>query len=260
MKQYFYSYQTINRFGHMIERHQYRLRCIPPDTHCQRRMRQAFYLYPGGCTTHTTDVWGNPVQYGLCPDAHDRFVTVSSGVMATWPYALPEQAPWALYLCPTPLTDLHSCQLAGIAEEQTAAAPTADALERAYQLTELVATHMTYMPGSTTPATTAAQAAAMAQGVCQDYAHILVGLCHRQGVPARYVCGFVEGTGQTHAWVEVWHDGVWYGLDPTHNCRITYGYVKLAHGRDANDCPVNRGVFAGCTTQQTEIRVILEEI
>lgn len=76
---------------------------------------------------------------------------------------------------------------------------------------------------------------------------------------ARYVNGFMQGIGLTHAWVEV-HDGkAWHGIDPTNNRLIEYGYVKLSHGRDALDCPVNRGVFTGMASQQVEIRVIVEE-
>ena len=79
-------------------------------------------------------------------------------------------------------------------------------------------------------------------------------------IPARYVNGFIEGEGATHAWVEVYDDGAWWGIDPTHNRPIEWGYIKLSHGRDAEDCPVNRGVFTGAASQTAEIRVIVEEL
>ena len=51
--------------------------------------------------------------------------------------------------------------------------------------------------------TTAAEAAAIGHGVCQDYAHIMLAVCHELGLPARYVSGHLLGQGGTHAWVEV---------------------------------------------------------
>ena len=80
------------------------------------------------------------------------------------------------------------------------------------------------------------------------------------GIGARYVCGFMQGEGVTHAWVEVYCNGYWLALDPTHNRKIEYGYIKLAQGRDAADCPVNRGVFTGSAIQTTHVEVIVEEV
>lgn len=119
---------------------------------------------------------------------------------------------------------------------------------------------MCYSPGSTQIDTTAIEVFQQRKGVCQDYAHILIAMCRACGIPARYVNGFMQGVGVTHAWVEVLVNGEWRGIDPTNNRLIEYGYIKLAHGRDAMDCRVNRGVFTGNATEQTEIRVIVEEL
>ena len=35
------------------------------------------------------------------------------------------------------------------------------------------------------------------KGVCQDYAHLMIAICRINGIAARYVCGFMEGTGET---------------------------------------------------------------
>jgi transglutaminase-like putative cysteine protease len=88
----------------------------------------------------------------------------------------------------------------------------------------------------------------------------MIALCRRQGIPARYVNGFLVGEGETHAWVEIFDGYNWLGFDPTHNCRISDGYVKLAHGRDAHDCSVSRGMYTGQAQQQTTIHVTLHEI
>ena len=57
--------------------------------------------------------------------------------------------------------------------------------------------------GVTSVRTTAAQALAGGRGVCQDFAHVMLALCHIVGLPARYVSGHLLGQGGTHAWVEV---------------------------------------------------------
>ncbi len=77
---------------------------------------------------------------------------------------------------------------------------------------------------------------------------------------ARYVMGYVIGEGETHAWVEVWSDGAWYGVDPTHNCVVESGYIKVAHGRDAADCSVVRGMRKGVSATASQVRVVVEEI
>ena len=100
----------------------------------------------------------------------------------------------------------------------------------------------------------------MGKGVCQDYAHILIALCHMDGIGARYVVGFMIGEGATHAWVEIMCGGYWYGLDPTNNLMVDETYIKLSHGRDYNDCTVVRGSFYRQASQHQEVYVSVEEL
>ena len=116
-----------------------------------------------------------------------------------------------------------------------------------------------YVPGKTDIHTTAAQAWAGRQGVCQDYAHIFVTLCRLAGYPARYVAGMMVGEGATHAWAEVYIDGVWMGFDPTHNRLTDDTYIKLSHGRDFGDCTIDRGCFKGFASQRQNIYVKVED-
>lgn len=117
-----------------------------------------------------------------------------------------------------------------------------------------------YVPGKTNIYTTAEEAFACGEGVCQDFAHIMTALCRMSGIPARYVNGFMIGEGYTHAWVEIYTGQGWYGLDPTNNLHIDDYYIKLAHGRDYADCIVDKGRFIGCGGQTQEILVNVEEI
>ena len=90
--------------------------------------------------------------------------------------------------------------------------------------------------------------------MCQDYAHILLALCRREGLTARYVAGTIPGEGETHAWIEVWHEGRWKGFDPTNDRETDESYLTFAVGRDAEDCSLSRGVFIGAGNQNQYIR------
>jgi transglutaminase-like putative cysteine protease len=89
-------------------------------------------------------------------------------------------------------------------------------------------------------------------GVCQDFAHVLIGLLRLRGIPSRYVSGYlhVESDGnapsQSHAWVEAWSPTAgWLAVDPTHDQVPDERYVVVGHGRDYDDVPPNRGIFRG---------------
>ena len=118
---------------------------------------------------------------------------------------------------------------------------------------------LSYTPGSTSAKTTAAEAFDQGCGVCQDYSHIMLAALRSHGIIARYVAGMMLGEGASHAWVEVLHDGIWTGYDPTNDLIVSDGHIKLSHGRDAWDCAINRGIFLGSANQTTEISVIVAE-
>ena len=118
---------------------------------------------------------------------------------------------------------------------------------------------MEYVQGVTDIHTTAEQALSGKKGVCQDYAHIMISLCRMADIPSRYVVGIMQGEGYSHAWAEVCIDGKWYGMDPTNDRIVDDTYVKLSHGRDYQDCIVNRGVFRGLGTQTQSVSVIVTD-
>ena len=91
-------------------------------------------------------------------------------------------------------------------------------------------------------------------GVCQDFAHLTIGLLRLAGVPARYVSGYLapaspgsvsDVTAQaSHAWLEAWLPGLgWCGYDPTHRCVVDVRHIVVAIGRDYADVPPLRGVY-----------------
>ena len=118
---------------------------------------------------------------------------------------------------------------------------------------------MTYAPGETGVATTAAQAYASGRGVCQDFAHVYLALARQAGLAARYANGLPEGEGASHAWCEAWLDGCWTGIDPTRGRWTDEGYIRFGVGRDFGDCPIERGVFLGLTDQRQKVFMRVSE-
>lgn len=130
-----------------------------------------------------------------------------------------------------------------------------------------------YRPNATRVQTTTAEMIRLRKGVCQDFAHLMIAMCRRKGIPARYVSGYhfvgdlnsrtAEFEQASHAWVEAYIPGTgWLGFDPTNNNRVDWRYVKLGHGRDYLDIVPVKGVYRG-TPQQTldvdvDVRLLAE--
>ena len=77
---------------------------------------------------------------------------------------------------------------------------------------------------------------------------MLLALCRLERIPCRYIAGMIPGEGATHAWVEIFSEGIWRMLDPTHN-------------RECNDTyMINQGVFYGDGRQTQENKVVCRKI
>jgi transglutaminase-like putative cysteine protease len=118
-----------------------------------------------------------------------------------------------------------------------------------------------YVRGVTDIHTTAAQALALGQGVCQDYAHLMIALCRLCGLPARYVSGHLLGEGGTHAWMEVLLPAVdgsdsadVLPFDPTHGREADLSYLTIAVGRDYRDVAPTSGTFRASYRGQLSAR------
>jgi len=106
------------------------------------------------------------------------------------------------------------------------------------------------------------------RGVCQDFAHLMVGCLRMLGLAARYVSGYIltapppgrprlVGADASHAWASVWcgEERGWIDIDPTNNCLVDDNHVTLGWGRDFGDVTPMRGVILGGGTQQLGVRV-----
>lgn len=275
-----FYFDTVLNFSGPVTEHNFILRCIPADTPEQKILSYTLTVFPGATAAPVgKDSFGNFVRAGRVAEAHDSFRYTLQG-MAYRDDALrvPEEAaPFYRYASPltqpTPeLIDFFAAVKQSVtdwnSEEKNSQrgagkniaenvlreeAMQGNALEKAKILCAGVYEHFTYAPGETNVMTTAGEAFAAAKGVCQDYAHVLIALCRMAGMPARYVSGLFTGEGASHAWVEIWMDGLWYGIDPTHNCAADEKYLKLCVGRDYADCPIERGVFSGWAEQTQKV-------
>jgi transglutaminase-like putative cysteine protease len=126
------------------------------------------------------------------------------------------------------------------------------------------------MKGATHVNSSVRDSLALRAGVCQDFAHLLLGVVRMRGLPARYVSGYIVsgsagpgakqeeviGGQASHAWAEVFLPGSgWIGFDPTLGKPIELRHIRVAYGRDYGDVPPVRGVYKGRAGQSLSVDV-----
>lgn len=133
------------------------------------------------------------------------------------------------------------------------------AYDRALAIRSAVHRAFQYAPGTTAAHESGEAAFARKQGVCQDYAHVMLSLLRMEGIPARYVTGMLLGEGASHAWVEALCGNWWYGFDPTNDMLVDDSYIRVSCGRDSADCAIIRGTFLGWAAQMQREQVRVEK-
>jgi len=124
-----------------------------------------------------------------------------------------------------------------------------------------------YVPGQTNFATTAAQSFVMKSGVCQDHAHIMLGLCRASHIPARYVSGyfFAEESPNlaSHAWIDFCSDidkVIWTSVDITHACLVDARHIRLAIGKDYYSAAPVKGVRTGGGGEELSASISIQKL
>ncbi len=253
-----FYFDTELRFSTGVTGHEFLLRCLPADLPEQKILSHTFTIMPEDARmSFGTDAFGNRFCSGRLEKEHEGFRYTLHGKAYRDDSLREKTEAEPLYRYPSPLTqptEELSDFLKDIVPER------GDALKNAQIIADSVHEHFSYAPGETEVSTTAGEAFRRARGVCQDYAHVFITLCRMAGIPARYVSGLPVGEGASHAWAEVWVDGIWHGFDPTRRTSAGESYLKLCVGRDYSDCPLERGVFRGCANQtQTVFMRVTEE-
>jgi transglutaminase-like putative cysteine protease len=169
-----------------------------------------------------------------------------------------ELMPHHAYLQPTDVTEVDASLIALAAD----LAGQADTLSVAHELARRVTAAIAYVPGVTHAQTTAAEALARGEGVCQDHAHVLISMARHIGLPARYVSGYLHAAEDApphdaaHAWAEVHVSGLgWVGFDPANNCCPDDRYIRLGSGLDARDAAPIKGTARGHGTERLGVSV-----
>lgn len=251
------------------------------DDAAQRCLEFALSTEPATAPRDYADFYGNTVHYFEIVPAHPALAVEAWSAVETIPLAdrpIPplvtaaeleradERALQAEFAASSPLVELDDAfaREAGLALGNVRH----DVWSDVRRLGSYVFRTFAYRPNSTAVNTPARDALALRRGVCQDFAHVHLGLCRSLGMPARYVSGYFfnptrkpDEAEASHAWIEVWLPGYgWAAYDPTHDRMADDRYVKVAVGRDYADiCPV-KGTYRGGTTRGLEVNVTVRAV
>lgn len=260
MRTLHFEYWTDIAYSQPVSACHYTLKCLPQDTDMQHILDLEIVIEPDHAFQTDVDSFGNRTVHGDFYVNHDRFSFHVRGRAHT-DLAISEKQKDDQYIGMYRYPHTLNVAGEGIKEYYVNLNLPKDGTDydRAICLMQALHRDFAYQAGVTHMGTTAEEAWQFGRGVCQDYAHILIGLCHLAGIPARYVCGMMMGEGYSHAWVEILSKGYWYGLDPTNGGVVTPAYIKIAVGRHANDCMVNKGIVKGGGFQTQDIRVLVQE-
>lgn len=150
--------------------------------------------------------------------------------------------------------------------------------EAAIELMQRIHRDFSYAPASTDISTPILAVFDQRKGVCQDFAHLMLGCLRACGLAGRYVSGYLltrpppgqaplVGADASHAWLSVWVPGLglpaageWLDLDPTNDCVPGVHHVRVAHGRDFGDVTPLRGVIRGGGQHTLVVRVTTRQL
>jgi len=219
-----------------------------------------------------TDYWGNEVGWFTVNAAHQELIINSNLVVNTAnisanALAISKFADWDSIRAETKkeiqLLDLSRAETIGSVDKIRAIVSELRHVRDTpavfiQHCSEYIFENFTYLKGITTVETTLDEILELRSGVCQDFAHLLLQILRAEGIPSRYVSGYIcpntdgaRGAGATHAWVEIWLPGSgWVGIDPTNNTWVSDRHVVLAVGRHFGDCSPVKGTFKGPANQE----------
>lgn len=269
-------HQTTYRYSEDVSLSHSLLTCQPRTTPFQQCLSNDTWIEPTPTFWEKRrDALGNWVGYFSLEERHRKLTIVCRSLVEvtarvplqdpgrSWDSLQLDDPELYQFLYPTPWTDCQECR-----EYAAATFPAgAPALEAVLELTRRIHRDFRYLPGSTVVSTPIAQVMKQRQGVCQDFAHVLVSCLRAFGLPARYVSGYLlttpppgqarlVGADASHAWASAWLPGLgWIDFDPTNNCLCDERHVVLAWGRDYQEVAPVRGVVLGGGRQQIQVGV-----
>ena len=282
------THVTNYKYGHSAAEAYGEARMTPPNLPSQRVISHKISLDPEVGTSSYDDHFGNRVDFFSLPFRHDRLTVRNEIVVETIPPERPTECMTlsiqeSRQIMHSALTDIfqftQSTPVIDITRESVLWAkkylrPGLAIGEALVGLSNAIHTEFKYKSGSTDNTTPLATIWKNKEGVCQDFAHIGISILRAAGLPARYVCGYIEtdpprrpdgtigrmiGATATHAWIEVLVPGmIWVGFDPTNRQWVNERYVTVSYGRDFRDATPLRGTFKGSGGQVLKARVFMK--
>jgi len=229
------------------------------------------------------DYFGNLVTQILLAAPHTALTVRAESRVAVEPHAQPPAAePWeevrdrlkrvssatlvepAQYLFESPHVECFRELASYAAPCFPRARPIFEAVR---DLTRRIHADFKFDPKATSVSTPLREVLTNRHGVCQDFAHLMIGCLRSLGLAARYVSGYIlttpppgrprlVGADASHAWVSAYCGAAgWVELDPTNDCVVGDEHITLAWGRDFSDVTPMRGVILGGGDQELAIRV-----
>ncbi len=240
---------------------------------------------PGSRSTAYRDAYGNWVhQFNVLPEHHHLRVEAESVVLAHGPSDGAEDGTTLAdfdsrrdqldeehfdFMAPTGYVPHLAALKEIIASAERASGGTVTGFVQA--ASETIHSRFRYVKGATHVHSSIEDSLSICAGVCQDFAHLLLGVARMRGLPARYVSGYlapgnaesaharqedVIGGQASHAWTEILlPNNTWFPLDPTFGKPVGLRHVRIAYGRDYGDVAPVRGVYKGQAGQRLSVDV-----
>ena len=254
---------------------------LPPRAFPGQQVREhSLQVTPSPAYLHERkDYFGNDVSTFAVFERHDRFAAVAESVVEveTERTDMLSSPPWeevrdllALPLDPDSIAAsefiFDSPYISALKELREYARPTftegRPLLDAVQELTRRIHDEFKYQPRSTSIDTPLLDVLQNRRGVCQDFAHLMIGALRSLRLSARYVSGYIrsgprfQGAAASHAWVSVFDpQNGWLGFDPTNNMMTSDAHITLAWGRDYSDVTPVKGLTLGGGGQTVEVEV-----
>ncbi|MFZ4774278.1 MAG: transglutaminase family protein [Terrimicrobiaceae bacterium] len=281
---------TDYRYSNPVSEAYVEARLTPPHREEQQILSHSIEFSPTAGLSDYVDYFGNTATFYSMTLRHERLTVTNKMTVRTKPCTRPDEAlalPVAEarqilsssltdifdYLQPTPAVPTGGMSMEWAKKYLRSGIPIGEAVE---SLNRAIYERFQYQPGATELSTPLATVWKKRAGVCQDFAHIMLSVLRTAGLPARYVCGYIESDGPvthtpggrklvgsiaTHAWVEVMLPGLqWVAIDPTNNQWCGERHIAVALGRDFRDSAPVRGTFKGSGSQSMKVRVIMKRL
>ncbi len=275
-----YSVRHVTRFRYEPEVREIvmELRMQPRNEGYQRCLNFDLELNPPANLMQHRDYLGNVIHHFDIAGAHREITVTSKALVELQPSSLPDASAtgdwkeldnqvgredhWDMliqshFAKPTERLNAFAQEI-GLARRDKP-------LQVLVDLTRAIYDSFAYAPQSTKVDSPIDHALESRQGVCQDFAHIMIALARKIHVPCRYVSGYLvpaeqnkdrSPDGASHAWVEALIPKLgWVAFDPTNNLVAGDRHIRVAIGRDYADVPPNRGVYKGDAESELSVAV-----